>query len=98
MIRQEPETCHVVLLKVKHKNRVKVNNIATLLNGIRRIRICASCICDEDSKTHRVLVLRLLELFSEVERAKTTLVVKLNEFYILGGNRTDVVWDDVLPN
>lgn len=42
--------------------------------------------------------MRLLELFSEVERAKTTLVVKLNEFYILGGNRTDVVWNDVLAN
>lgn len=86
------------MLKVKHKNRVKVNNIATLLDGIGRIRICASCICYEDSKTHRVLVLCLLELFFKVECAQTALVVKLYEFYILGSNRTDVVWNDVLAN
>lgn len=40
----------------------------------------------------------LLELFFKVECAQTALVVKLYEFYILGSNRTDVVWNDVLAN
>ena len=40
----------------------------------------------------------MFELLTEIEGAKTAFVVKFDEFNVVGGNGTDVIWYDVLTN